>query len=159
MCDHPTVEEYFARDALLHMEHGYARTFVAFNLNEGMVVGFYAFICQSYTSAEHARHWGIAYGDGKPNKSLAAVNLPAPGFYLMFLGVRSGLQRRGIGSFLMLNLIGRLENYAKLVGGRFITTLPDHEDPERRRELVAFYKQFDFRVASRFNNLMVRKLA
>lgn len=74
-------------------------------------------------------------------------------------GVRSGLQRRGIGSFLMLNLIGRLENYAKLVGGRFITTLPDHEDPERRRELVAFYKQFDFRVASRFNNLMVRKLA
>lgn len=56
MCDHPTVEEYFARDALLHMEHGYARTFVAFNFNEGMVVGFYALICQSYTSAEHARH-------------------------------------------------------------------------------------------------------
>ena len=131
-CSEPELCNFFRDHAADHHQHYYARVYVA--LYEGLIVGYYWLVAQSYPLVGKLSRQAEA--------KLERITF-APCVYLGMIAVQWEMQGNGIGKALMIHAFGRTLEVAEHVGVYALTLEAINEDKAKTYEKWNFIRFID----------------
>ena len=124
-CGQPELDRFLTRHALQAQQSNSSQTYVA--VSDSAIVGFYTIVAGEI---QHAQ---------APERVVKGMSRhPIPLLVLARLAVHTKAQRKGIGSGLLLDALGRTLQVADLIGVRALAV---HAKDD---QAVAFYRHFGF---------------
>ena len=124
-CGQPELDRFLTRHALQAQQSNSSQTYVA--VSDSEIVGFYTIVAGE---VQHAQ---------APERVVKGMSRhPIPLLVLARLAVHTKTQRKGIGSGLLLDALGRTLQVADLIGVRALAV---HAKDD---QAIAFYRRFGF---------------
>jgi GNAT superfamily N-acetyltransferase len=124
-CGRPELDRFLTRHALAAQQSNSSQTYVA--VTGGEIVGFYTIVAGE-----------VHHADAPERVVKGMPRHPIPLLVLSRLAVHTSAQRRGIGSGLLLDALGRTLQVADVIGVRALAV---HAKDD---QAVAFYRHFGF---------------
>ena len=126
-CGRPSLDEFIKQYAGQNQKTGVSRTFVAFKPGDKVVRGYYALSAGA-----------VAFANLPEEQRKRLPRYPVPVAHLGRLAVDQSAQGRGLGSFLLIDALRRIQIAADSIGIHAIEVVAIDDSAKR------FYLKYDF---------------
>lgn len=126
-CGHPSLDEFISRYASQNQKSGVSRTFVALKPSEMIVRGYYSLAAGA-----------VAFAELPETRRRRLPRYPVPVAHLGRLAVDQSAQGKGLGSFLLIDALRRIQVAADSIGIHAIEVVAIDDSAKR------FYLKYGF---------------